>query len=369
MQEDIRKTPLYSIHLSLGAKIVDFHGWLMPVEYKSILAEAIAVRKSCGVFDASHMGEIEISGSQAQQFVQYVLTNDVSLLPEGSMQYNLICAEDGGILDDLMVYRKKSSFSLVVNASNTAQDYNWLRNHSRSFDVEIKDVSSEYALIAVQGPMAESVLRENLKVSLNGLNYMHFIQINSNFGSFLISRSGYTGEDGFEIFVAGDLAGMVWEKIFSKAEEFGIFACGLGARDILRLEMGYPLCGNDIGRDINPVEAGLLWAVKLDKGDFVGKSIIEGIKSRGPEKQRIGFVMQDKGVARQNYGIFSSEHKHLGKVTSGGYSPNLDKFIGMGYVDKSFLAAGGREIFIDIRGKMRKAAVAKIPFIAAKTKP
>jgi len=216
--------------------------------------------------------------------------------------------------------------------------------------------------------MAESVLRENLKINLQGLKYMSFEQIENSFGKILVSRSGYTGEDGFELFVANEMAGLVWEKIFSHAEEFGITPCGLGARDILRLEMGYPLYGNDISRDTNPVEAGLFWAVKLGKPDFIGKDKIKEIVASGSKRQRIGFIMKERGMPRQNYEMFSEDEQWVGRVTSGGFSPNLNKFIGMGYVDKNTLSKSNKDILINIRNKFYKAEIVKMPFLPAKTK-
>jgi len=367
MEDNLKKTALYQCHLASNAKLVDFHGWLMPMEYKGILEEAKTLRKTCGIFDVSHMGQIMVKGKDALNFLQRVLSNDLSIINCGEIQYNLIFNHQGGIIDDLMAYRLEDGFLLVVNASNIETDFGWLVSNQGKFDVEINNESDKFSFIALQGPLTESILRETLKMDLRHIGYMSFGLARFKDRQVLVSRTGYTGEDGFEILIENDLAAVVWETIISKADTFGLIPCGLGSRDILRIEMGYPLYGNDIDFNTNPFEASLSWAVKFKGKDFIGKNSLFPLRNQEPKHKRIGFIMEDKGVPRKDYGIFSQDGLAIGKVTSGTFSPNINKFIGMGYVDSDYLKRN-QNIFIDIRSKKCTGSVIKLPFITAKTK-
>jgi len=349
----MEKTSLYQQHIKLGGRMVDFSGWQLPVEYKSTLAEAKATREFCGIFDASHMGEIEIKGEGALQFLQGLLSNDLSLIAPWHMQYNLILNSSGGIIDDCMVYRLEDSFICVVNASNKDKAFSWF-NKDKPDNVEISDKSSQLALISLQGPKAKEIVVKVIGQEAGRLNYMSFFQGETNQAkTFLISRSGYTGEDGFEVYVPWEEASLWWDKFLDQGQLCGISPCGLGARDILRIEAGYPLYGHELDETINPCQANLAWAVKPSK-DFIVK------------KKRIGFIMEEPAVARQGYPIYS-EDKLIGAVTSGIFSPNLNQFIGMAYVSKEHSQEGNR-IAIEVRGKLKKAKIKKYPFVKTKVK-
>lgn len=358
---ELKKTPLYQKHIDNKGKIVDFGGWALPVEYESMLKEAKAVRTSCGVFDASHMGEIRVTGSNALNFLQKIVSNDISKTKPGQMQYNLLPNKDGGVIDDLMVYNCGNSFLCVVNASNSEKDYNWIKSNQID-GVQIIDESNNTALIAIQGPNAVKLLESVLEAKLADIKYMHFKEGNFLGKKMLISRSGYTGEDGFEVYLANNDTILLWDRLIEEGKEFGLTLCGLGSRDILRIEAGYPLYGHEINDTINPTEACLDWAVKLSK-DFIGKEKIEKAKQEGTSRKRVGFIMEERAIARQGYSIYSPEDKKvIGQICSGTYSPNLDKFIGMAYVEKDF-SKNSTPIEIKIRDKFYKAKVCDFSFI------
>ena len=361
---ELKKTPFYKSHIQHKGKMVDFAGWALPLEYQSILKEAKETRSRCGVFDASHMGEILIKGSAALKLLQNLLSNDISLVKKGRMQYNLFLNKKGGIIDDLMVYHLGDSFMCVVNASNKDKVLNWLKMNLID-GAQVYDKSDSLALISLQGPLAPKIAEEVFDVNIAGLDYMNFTVASIDDYEVLISRSGYTGEDGFEIYVPWGKAAFWWDEILKKGFPFGLALCGLGARDILRVEAGYPLYGHEIDEETNPYEASLGWAIKAD-GDLVGKGKAVDAKIPGLNRKRIGFIMDDRAFARQDYKVYSGT-KEIGKVTSGVYSPNLGRFIGMASIDKDHTDIGNN-IDIKIRDKFCKAKIVKLPFISPRTK-
>jgi aminomethyltransferase len=358
-----KRTKFYNVHQKLGAKIVEFAGYEMPVQYSSIIAEHKTVRNSAGVFDVSHMGEVFISGNSALDFVQYVTVNDASKLNPGRVQYSAMCYPDGGIVDDLLVYRiDEHNFMLVINASNIDKDFRWM-NESNKFDVTLENKSDEYSLIALQGPQSKSVLKKLTGTDLDNLEYYHFKMANVAGTDMILSRTGYTGELGYELYFTGDekTAENIWYKVFDAGKEFDIQPAGLAARDSLRLEMGFCLYGNDIDKTTNPLEAGLGWITKLSKTEFIGKEKLMEIKSRGSDRKLCGFISEEKVFPRPGYDI-RSNGKTVGKLTSGTVSPVLNKPIALGYIEKEY-AAEGNEISVDVRGKEVPAVVVKLPFI------
>lgn len=364
LMENTRKTPFYQNHKDHNARMIDFGGWLMPVEYESILKEAKKTRVSCGLFDASHMGEIEIRGKNAQRFLQQLVSNDISLIKKGQLQYNLFLNEEGCPLDDLMVYNFGEFFWCVVNASNRDVVSSWLKKHQYD-GVEIIDHSDQLCLLALQGPYSEAVMKEILGDSIQELEYMHFTDTFVQGKRIVISRSGYTGEDGFELYFPNEDASFWWDILLEKGKKYDLALCGLGARDILRIEAGYPLYGHEINTTINPFEAGLNWAVKLNK-DFIGKDALVIAKKQGVNRKRIGFVMEERAVPRMDYAVYS-QGEIIGTVASGTYSPNADKYVGMAYV-KTDYAKAGVALEIKIRDRFYRAKVVSYPFVAIKTK-
>ncbi len=356
----IKKTPFYDIHQKLGAKIVEFAGYYMPVQYRSMTEEHKRVRKSVGIFDLSHMGEFIVSGHGARQFVQYAVTNDVYSLEIGQVLYTCMCYPDGGIVDDFLVYNLGDTFMLVVNASNIDKDFAYLMSLKKHDDVELTDLSDETALLAIQGPDAEKVMARITDYDLPSLLF-YWSAITEVAGvEMLFSRTGYTGEDGFELYCPPKYAERVWNAAMEAAKEFDCEPIGLGARDSLRLEMKYALYGNDIDETTNPFEAGLGWTVKLDSGDFVGKKALEKFKAEGLKRKLIPFELKERGFPRQHYAIVVGGNK-VGEVTSGTFSPMLEKGIGTGYVPIEHSRIG-TEIGIDIRGKIVPANIVKPPF-------
>jgi aminomethyltransferase len=358
----MKKTTFNSIHKKLGAKLVEFAGYEMPIQYSSIIAEHKAVRNSVGVFDVSHMGEVFINGDKALDFIQHITINDASKLFPGRVQYSAMCYPDGGIVDDLLVYKlSDKEFLLVINASNIDKDVSWMKENNK-FGVSIDNRSDEYSLLAVQGPNSEEVLKKLVK-NMPELEYYHFTKGKIAGVDMIISRTGYTGELGYELYFTGDIpqAEKVWEEIFKAGKEFDIQPVGLAARDSLRLEMGYCLYGNDIDQTTNPIEAGLGWITKIDKGNFLGKDAILKVKQEGPGRKLVAMISDEKTFPRKGYEI-TAENAKVGVITSGTVSPVLEKPIALGYVDKPQNAPGSKVAF-KIRDKEFPAVVTKLPFV------
>ncbi len=363
---ELKRTPLYDIHIKLGARIVEFGGCLVPLQYTNIIDEHINTRKNAGLFDISHMGEFEISGKDSFKFIQYLITNDISKLEVGKGLYTPMCYENGTIVDDLFVYMiKPEHFLLVVNASNSDKDFVWIKKVNEGFDIELKDVSDDTAELAIQGPKSEKILQKLTDIDLSKLRFFRFVYGNIDNTKALISRTGYTGEDGFELYIKPEEAMHIWTKLLEVGGEEGLKPVGLGARGTLRLEACLRLYGKDIDNTTTPLEAGMGWAVKFDKADFIGKDVL--LKQVGNIKRKlVAFEMVDRAIARHNYPI-SKEHRDIGHVTSGTFSPTLKKSIGMAYVNAEY-AKEGEEIEILIRNKHFKAKIVPKSFIEKRYK-
>jgi aminomethyltransferase len=358
--EELLQVHLNDTHVALGAKMVPFAGYNMPVLYTNLIEEHNCVRNGVGVFDVSHMGEFFLKGERALDLIQYVTSNDASKLVDGKVQYSCLPNATGGIVDDLLVYKiRDNEYLLVVNASNIDKDWNWISSHN-TFGVEMTNASSEYSLFAVQGPKAAGVLQTLTAVDLSAMPYYTFkIGSMAGFDDVIISNTGYTGAGGFEIYVKNENALAMWNAIFAAGASEGIQPIGLGARDTLRTEKGYCLYGHDIDDSTSPIEAGLGWITSFNK-DFIMKDHHAAIKAAGPSKKLVGFEMIDRGIPRQHYPILNAAGEVIGEVTSGTQSPTLSKGIGMGYVST---AHQGSEIFISIREKALKAEIVKMPFV------
>jgi aminomethyltransferase len=359
---EVKQVPLNDLHVKLGGKMVPFAGYNMPVRYSSDIEEHMTVRNGVGVFDVSHMGEFTVKGPQALDLIQRVTSNDASKLVDGQAQYSSLPNETGGIVDDLIVYKiRDNNYMIVVNASNIEKDWNWISKFNTK-GAEMKNVSEDICLFAVQGPKAVEVLQKLTKVDLSTIKYYHFA-----IGEFaetphvIMSNTGYTGAGGFEIYVNKQHAEKIWTAIFEAGKNVDIKPIGLGARDTLRLEMGFCLYGNDIDDTTSPLEAGLGWITKFTK-DFTNSSNLKKQKEEGVKKKLVGFKMIDRGIPRHDYSIKDAEGNVIGKVTSGTMSPLLGIGIGLGYVTTAN-SNTGTEIFIDIRGKNLKAQVNKLPLI------
>lgn len=360
----MKKTHLYEEHLALGAKIVEFAGFYMPLHYGSPIEEHLAVRNGVGIFDVSHMGEIIIEGDEAEEFVQYITCNDVKKISKNQAQYTALLTERGTFVDDLLVYKKnEKEYLLVVNAANTEKDFNWIRSKNK-YKAEVKNVSDQISQIAVQGPLSQQLLQNMVDFPVENLKYYRFLETEvANYPS-IFSRTGYTGEDGFEIYVSNENAPKLWKLILKEGEKYGIKPCGLVARDTLRLEARMALYGNDIDEEHTPYEAGLDWIVKLEKGNFIGKEALEKQKIEGIKKILCGFEMVEQGIPRHGYDVYVKD-EIVSKVTSGSYAPYLKKNIGLCYlpVENSSI---GQEIFVKIRDKKLKAIVVPTPFYKRK---
>ena len=357
----MKNTALTDKHISLGAKMVPFAGYNMPVQYEGINAEHATVRSAVGVFDVSHMGEFILKGENALDLIQRVTSNDASKLIDGKVQYSCLPNEDGGIVDDLLVYRiDEKTYMLVVNASNIEKDWNWIQKYNTA-NVEMHNISDKTSLLAVQGPKAADALQSLTDIDLASMEYYTFKKGTfAGVDNVVVSATGYTGAGGFEVYFDNEHADKMWEAIFKAGAEYGIKPIGLAARDTLRLEMGFCLYGNDIDDTTSPIEAGLGWITKFTK-PFTNSEALQAQKEAGVARKLIGFEMIDRGIPRHDYPIVDAEGNVIGKVTSGTQSPSLQKAIGMGYVDKA-LAKEGTEIFIDIRNNKVKAKVVKFPF-------
>jgi aminomethyltransferase len=357
----LKRTPLYEEHRRLNGKLVPFAGFQMPVQYPSgILAEHQAVRESAGLFDVSHMGELEIRSGDALGFVQYVTTNDASRLDIGQAQYSAFCGDDGAVLDDCIVYRFDDRYMIVVNASNVDRDRDWISAHAGRFDTQVIDRSDDTGLIALQGPRSQDVLAGITAADLDGIRYYHFAEGTVADVPAVISRTGYTGEDGFELYLPADRTTHVWQQLLEAGDRFGILPAGLGARDSLRLEMGYALYGNDIDERRTPLEAGLGWVTKLDKGDFIGRDAIARQKESGVRERLVGFICRERGFPRHGYTV-QIDGEPVGEVTSGIVSPMLQQGIGMAYVPAES-SRPGTLIDIMVRDKAIPAEIVRPPF-------
>ncbi|HAO92977.1 MAG: glycine cleavage system protein T [Deltaproteobacteria bacterium GWC2_56_8] len=357
----LKRTSLYDIHLSLGARIVDFAGWEMPVQYRGVIEEHLAVRTACGIFDVSHMGEVEVSGPRAEEAVRLLMTNDIGRVTDGQCQYTLLCYPHGGVVDDTIVYRFNSErFLFCVNASNTDKAFEWIKGQVSDIAL-VENLSDEYGQIAIQGPNAASILEDLSDVPPSEIKPFHFVMAELAGGiEAIVSRTGYTGEDGFEIYLTPSEAPELWGALMYSGEEFGIAPVGLGARDTLRLEMGYPLYGHELGEGITPIEANLGKYVKLEGREFIGAEALRAQKASGVKKTLIGLKMKDPGIPRAGYEIAKNGEK-IGDVVSGTMSPSLKSGIGTGFVEPAFREPG-TEIDVVIRGRAAKAEVVKPPF-------
>lgn len=354
------KTPFYDKHIEHGGKVVEFAGFLMPIHYgNGVIEECKRVRSTVGVFDVSHMGEIEVTGEEREEFLDWVTVNDLSRLGTYQAQYTAMCYSDGGIVDDLVVYKLPESYFMVVNAANTEKDYEWLVENKRG-DVEIRNLSPQTAQLAIQGPRSEAMVQKVVRFDLAQVDYYWSTHGAVAGVDTLISRTGYTGEDGFEIYFDPQFAAKVWDAIFEAGRDFDVEPVGLGARDTLRLEMKYCLYGSDMDKTTTPLEAGLAWIVKLEKEDFIGRDALLRQKETGVKRRLVAFEPQGKAIPRHGY-LICKEGEKVGRVTSGAYSPALDRPIGLGYVEVPHHRVG-TELEIEMRGRMVKAVVVKPPF-------
>src|SRR6266545_5084973 len=361
----LKRTPLRDVHVAAGAKMVPFGGWEMPVQYTGIIEEHRVVRSAVGLFDISHMGEFEARGPGALAAVQALTTNDASALIVGQVQYSLLCYPEGGIVDDLTLYRLADQhYMLTVNASNIDKDWAWVTGHGKGADW--KNVSDETGLLAVQGPRAEALIQRLADQDVTRVPYYHFVSGKVAGVPCLISRTGYTGEDGFELYAPAARLQALWNGLMQAGKGDGIRPIGLGARDTLRLEMKFALYGNDIDETTNPLEAGLGWVVKPLKGEFIGRTAIETLRSRGVSRRLAGFEMVEPSVPRHGYRLLK-DGAPVGVVTSGSFGPAVERYIGMGYVPTA-LAAVGSELEVEIRGKPQPARVVRTPFYPSRVK-
>jgi aminomethyltransferase len=350
------RTPLYEKHLALGGRMVDFAGWIMPVQYTTIVEEHVAVRTAAGVFDVSHMGRLSVTGPDALALVQQVYSNNAATLAEGQARYGLVCNERGGIRDDVLVYRWPTGYAFVVNASNREKVIAWLAEHRGSRDVQVEDQTQATAMVAVQGPAAVGLCRDLTGADPAPLKYYHATQTTYRGAPAVLSRTGYTGEDGVEVTVPADLAGALWDELVQR----GARPCGLGARDTLRLEAAMPLYGHELDEQTDPLQAGLGWAVKLDKGDFVGREALLRLQADKARLVRVGIELAGKRIAREGAKV-SLEGYEVGRVTSGTFAPTLEKAVAMAYVEPRH-AGLDTQLTLGVRGKAEPGWVVPLPF-------
>lgn len=360
---ELKRTPLFEVYKEYGGKTIDFGGWELPVQFSSIKDEHEAVRTKAGLFDVSHMGEVDVNGPDSLKYLQKMVTNDVSKLKNGGAQYTAMCYENGGTVDDLLVYKiEDNHYLLVINASNIDKDYKWLEDHLEG-NVHIENLSKNTAQLALQGPLAEMVLQRLAEdTNLSEIGFFKFQQeVSLNGKKALVSRTGYTGEDGFEIYCDTNDAVELWKDILTAGEEEGVIPCGLGARDTLRFEANLPLYGQELSLDISPLEAGIGFAVKLNKeDDFIGKEALKEQKEKGLPRKVVGIEMIDRGIPRHGYLVYKGEEQ-IGEVTTGTQSPTLKKNVGLALI-KSEYASLGQELDVEIRGKRIKAKIVPTPF-------
>lgn len=361
----MKKTALYDAHVKLGAKIVDFAGYEMPITYTSITEEHGYVREKCGIFDVSHMGEICVKGSEAEKFVDYIFTNDVMTMSDNQVLYGMMCYPTGGVVDDLLVYKfHKEHYLLVVNASNVDKDFAWVLENN-DFDCNATNESEHFSEVALQGPYAQTLLQNFTSVDLNEITFFTSKMININGSVFLVSRTGYTGEDGFEIYGTHDDIANIWDELLEKGGD-NISPIGLGARDTLRFEVALPLYGNELSKDITPLEAGLGFAVKLDAGNFIGKDVLVEQKQAKTTRRICGLKLLDKGIIRHGYSVFH-DNKLVGEITTGYKSPSTGETVALAMIDRPYDKLG-TELEVEVRGKMKKVVVRTKKFYNKKYK-
>jgi aminomethyltransferase len=357
----LKRTPLFEQHVALGARLVEFGGWEMPVQYSSIMEEHRAVRTHAGLFDVSHMGEFKVEGQDALAFLQHLVPNDVARLAINQALYTQLCLPDGGTVDDLIIYHLADNhYMLVVNAANIEKDFAWVEQQAKDFTVQVSNQSDATALLALQGPEAQTILQPLTGVDLSTVRYYHCTPGIVDGINCVISRTGYTGEDGFELYCAPADAPKIWNELLAAGRDRGLLPAGLGARDTLRLEAGYCLYGHELDEQTNPLEANLGWTVKLNKDEFIGHDALVKFKEQGLKRKLIGVEMIDRGVCRGGYAIYEDDQQ-IGALTSGAPSPTLNKNIGMGYVETTH-AIAGKPVYIDIRGKRTAAQIVALPF-------
>ncbi len=366
--ENSKKTHLFPVYEKYGGKIVDYAGWAMPVQFEGLIQEHEAVRNAAGLFDVSHMGEIEVKGKDALKYLQYLLTNDFETMEDNQILYSFMCYPSGGVVDDLLVYKYASDFYLlVVNASNKEKDYKWMLENKGSFDVEIIDKSEEVSEIAIQGPKAERILQKLTDFDLSSISPFYLKQNIKVFGAdSMISRTGYTGEDGFEVYLSNDKVQIIWEELMRVGKDEGLKPAGLGARDTLRFEASMPLYGNEISQDITPLEAGLGFFIKLDKEDFIGKEFLLKQKQEGLKRKLVAFEMVEGGIPRHGYEVLKDGEK-IGFVTTGYHSPTLKRNIGFALIDSRFTELD-TVLEIQIRKKTAKAKIISKKFLKSRNK-
>ncbi len=358
--EQNKKTCLYDKHVALGALMSPFGGFEMPIQYTGIIEEHQAVRNACGVFDVSHMGEVSVKGPQAEAFVNYIFTNDITDAPIGKCFYGMMLNADGGVVDDLLVYKRGyEDFLLVINASNIDKDVAWIMDCSRAFtDVEIKNLSDELGELAVQGPKAEEILVNVLGLQVADLDFYTFKELDIDGEHIIVSRTGYTGEDGFEIYASHKLTAEYWDKLIASGQ---VAPCGLGCRDTLRFEVGLPLYGNELADDVSPLEAGLGIFVKLDKGEFIGRDATANLKANGVKRKTVGLELEGRAVPRHGYPVLNTEGETIGHVTTGYHAISVDKSVAMALIDAQY-AALDTPVLVQIRKKTFPAVVTKKKF-------
>lgn len=365
LNENLKKTSLFFNHTKLNAKMVPFAGWSMPVQYSAgLIAEHNAVRTSVGIFDVSHMGEIEVLGNESTLFLQELTVNNVGAMQNGQAQYNAICNDDGKLLDDIIIYKKSDqNYFVCVNASNTEKDFSWFQSHAQKYDIELRNISNQIGQLAIQGPNSRKLLSKILDKQIETLEYYHFFETQIFDQTCLVARTGYTGELGYEIYCPSQITSKIWEQVLDVGKEFNILPCGLGARDILRLEVGYPLYGNDMDETTTPLESGLKWIVKFNKDNFIGKNALIQQLENGVDQVLAGFEMCDRAIGRHGYPVYNpqNQEEQIGVVTSGSPSPSLAKNIGFVRVKNQFSKLN-TDVLVSIRGSLKPAKIVKKSF-------
>lgn len=364
--EGLKRTPLYGSHLKLKGKMVEFGGWEMPVQYSGLVEEHNAVRSCLGIFDVSHMGQVEVRGRDAKRFVQHLITNDVDRIGKNEIQYAVMCYENGGVVDDTLVYKRdEDSYLIIINAGNIDKDVEWMENviSEGEFQVDFSHISNETGEVALQGPKAQELLQKYVDYDLSSLKFFNFAENINIFGvDCIVSRSGYTGEDGFEIYAAADEIEKVWDGLLDKGREYDIHPCGLGARDTLRFEANLPLYGHELTEDISPLEAGYGFCVRLDKEEFIGIEALKVQRDLGLKRKIVGFELVDRGIARADYEVFNEKGENIGHVTTGYKTPTVGKAIGLALIDEGYWSIGS-EFNIQIRKKRVRAKVISRNFL------